>query len=89
MLCPLCSTGLKKNLLLASLALLSCPNEQCVYPFNLTMEEIQLKKLVIKVTEAEIMRQMTDKLSEAGVESELSNFIARDDPEVMDTQLRR
>lgn len=88
MICPLCSTGLKKNLLLASLALLSCPNALCVYPFNLTMEEIQLKKLVIKVTEAEIMRQMTDKLSEAGVNNELSNFIARDDPDVMDRHIR-
>lgn len=82
--CPLCGTPLKKNLLLTSLALLSCPQEKCLYPFNLTMEEIQQKKLVIQVTEADIMRQMSDKLNQAGVDAEINLFIVREDSEVME-----
>lgn len=83
MICPLCGTGIKKNLLLTSLALLTCPDENCVYPYNLTIEEIQRQKLVVQVTEADIMHQMSPKLTEAGVDFEINHFIVKSDPDVL------
>lgn len=82
--CPLCKTRLKKNLLLSSLAILICPNEACVYPFNLTMPQIQQKRLVIHVTESEILSLMADKFSQAGVDSKIQQFLMKYDPDVMD-----
>lgn len=83
MICPLCGTGIKKNLLLTSLALLTCPDEKCVYPYNLTIEEIQRQKLIVQVTEGDIMHQMSHKLTEAGVDFEINLFIVKSDPEVL------
>lgn len=47
------------------------------------MEQIQQEKLIVQVTETDIMRQMRQKILDAGVDEELNLFIVKDDPEVM------
>lgn len=81
--CPLCGAGLAKNLLLPSLSIVACPNESCVYPFNLSVEELQRQMLIVKVSEAEIMGQMREKLELADIDAKVSEFMVREDHEVM------
>lgn len=83
MSCPLCGEGLKQSLLLTSLAVVTCPAESCVYPFNLSMSEIELRNMILRVSELLIMEKMQTKLHEAQVESKVANFITKPDDEVM------
>lgn len=80
--CPVCFTLLRQNLLLLGLSIISCPNQGCVYPFNLLLAELQEKKLLVKVSERDIMKGMQEKLASAEIDTKLADFIARDDSEV-------
>lgn len=77
--CPLCGLDLRQNLLLASLAIAVCANEKCIYPFNLSMEQIQQKRLMVKTTEKEIMAKMLPKLAGAAVDEKVAEFMVKDD----------
>lgn len=77
--CPLCGLDLRQNLLLANLAIAVCANENCIYPFNLSMEQIQQKRLMVKTTEKEIMAKMLPKLAGAAVDEKVAEFMVKDD----------
>lgn len=77
MICPLCCSSLRQNLLLPPVALLVCPNELCVYPLNLSPEELARKQLVVRTDEEKILKLMQKKMDEAGVEKKVSDFIVR------------
>lgn len=79
MKCPMCGLDLRQNLLLTNLAIAICSNEKCVYPFNMTMEQIQQKRLMVKTSEEEIMMKMRSKLADAAVNEKVAEFIVRDD----------
>lgn len=79
MQCPLCKEDLKQHLLLTTQAMVSCPNKSCVYPFNLSMEEIWEKGHIMQTNEQQIMRQMLPKLQDAGIEDKVSKFIVHHD----------
>lgn len=79
MSCPLCGRALAKYLLLTSVAVSACPAESCVYPFNLSMEELQRQMLLVPASEAEIMAQMRDKLVQAEVDPKISEFMTKDE----------
>lgn len=80
--CPLCRTGLKQHLLQPKLALVACPNEQCVYPFNLSTEELKRQNLIVEVTTGDIMNGMRAKLELAGVNVRIAEFISREDEDL-------
>ncbi|KAF3991309.1 hypothetical protein FT663_02810 [Candidozyma haemuli var. vulneris] len=82
MLCPLCCSPLKKNLLSSAVAILVCSKETCVFPFNLSKQELMDKELVVRTDEAEIMQQMKTKLEDAGVEDQMVKFLSKADPAV-------
>lgn len=84
MSCPLCGQGLKQNLLLTNLAVITCPSEECVFPFNLSITEIELRNLIVRVSELMIMEKMHHKLLDAQIEPKVANFITKSDDEIMD-----
>ncbi|KAG4405896.1 hypothetical protein JTP64_004767 [Candida tropicalis] len=78
--CPLCQTELKLHLLQPQLSIISCPSESCIYPFNLSVEELHSKNLLIPITNQEIMTKMKQKFAETNVYENISEFItSRDD----------
>lgn len=77
--CPLCGLDLRQNLLLTSLAILVCTHESCIYPFNMSMEEIQQKRLMVRTSEREIVAKMAPKLVSAGVDGRVASFIVKED----------
>lgn len=77
--CPLCLGPLKQHLLLTSQAIVSCSNEQCIYPFNLPPEELRRARLIVATDEAEILQKMKTKLQHAGVEEKVTEFMVRED----------
>lgn len=79
--CPLCLKSLKQHLLQPNLSIISCTNEDCVYPFNLTMDQIRRENLIIEVTTSDIMTNMQEKLINLGVDGKISEFISREDKE--------
>ncbi|SGZ46536.1 CIC11C00000002404 [Sungouiella intermedia] len=79
MTCPLCGLELRQNLLLTSLAITVCSNEQCIYPFNMSMEQIQQKRLMTKTSEREIMGKMLPKLAGAQVDEKVASFMVKED----------
>ncbi|ODV77549.1 uncharacterized protein CANTADRAFT_56469 [Suhomyces tanzawaensis NRRL Y-17324] len=82
-MCPLCSTPLKQHLIQPTLALISCPLESCIYPFNLLVAELHDNQLLIEVDTADIMAKMESKMvKDVGVDEKLAEFIAREDPDV-------
>ncbi|KAM9926059.1 hypothetical protein OXX80_006614 [Metschnikowia pulcherrima] len=80
--CPLCAAELRKHLLSSSQAMISCPNESCVYPFNLSMEEIRSQGLTIRTNESEIMAQMQEKLARADIDSRTAQFMTKPDTDI-------
>jgi len=83
--CPLCSSLMKQHLLQPSLALILCSSESCVYPFNLTMSQLQENNLLIPdVKESDIMRGMLSKMvDESQVNEKIAQFITKDDNDVI------
>lgn len=79
MLCPLCGLQLKQNLLSTSLAILVCSHELCIYPFNMTMDEIQEKRLMMRTSEREILTKMSAKMAEAGIDDRVASFMVKED----------
>ncbi|CUM53179.1 uncharacterized protein AC631_04873 [Debaryomyces fabryi] len=81
--CPLCSSPMKQHLLQPSLALILCSSESCVYPFNLTMAQLQENNLLIPdVKESDIMKGMLTKMvNESQVNEKIAQFIAKNDDE--------
>lgn len=82
MSCPLCGEDLKQVLFLTTLAVVSCPSESCIYPFNLSMAELERQNLIIRVSEQVIMEKMQSKLKEAKIETKVANFITKPDDEI-------
>lgn len=83
MSCPLCGEGLRQNLLLTNLAVVACPSEDCVFPFNLSIAEMELRNLILRVSELVIMEKMHVKLQNAKIEQKVANFISRSDEDIM------
>lgn len=65
------------------MAVLVCLGENCVYPFNLSQEEMVKNQLLVRTNEQTVMLQMRLKLEEAGVEQQMCDFLLKHDPEVM------
>lgn len=77
MKCPLCYTDLRSVMLKPSLVLVSCPLEQCVYPMNMSMDEIKAQGLLRRVLDELVMGAMGEKLKEAGLEQRMVDFMRR------------
>lgn len=60
-----------------------CVGEKCVYPFNLSREDMVKNQLLVRTNEQTVMLQMRLKLDDAGVEQQMCNFLLKPDPEVM------
>lgn len=73
---------MKKHLLSSTQAIISCPNEVCIYPFNLSMDEIRSRGLIVRTSEAEIMEQMGEKLAGAEIDPRTARFIIRTDGDI-------
>lgn len=82
--CPLCLSPMKQHLLQPSLALILCSSDSCVYPFNLTMSQLQENNLLIPdVKESDIMKGMLSKMvDESQVDKKIANFITKVDNDV-------
>lgn len=65
------------------MAVLVCLGESCVYPFNMSQEEMVKNQLLVRTNEQTVMLQMLLKLEEAGVEQQMCDFLLKHDPEVM------
>lgn len=59
--CPLCQTELKLHLLQPELSIISCPSLTCIYPFNLSVDEIHSNNLLVPMTNHDIMNKMKQK----------------------------
>lgn len=84
MICPLCGLGLRQNLLLTSLAVAVCSSEKCIFPFNMSVEEMQQKRLMVRTSEKEIMAKMLPKLAGAEIDDKVASFMVKED-ETMDS----
>lgn len=62
-------------------SIISCPSEKCIYPFNLSMTEIQQENLLITDVEtSDIMTGMQHKMvNEALVNEKIAQFISKED----------
>ena len=80
--CPLCQNNLKLHLLQHQLSIISCPSESCIYPFNLSIEELHSKNLLIPITNQEIMEKMKQKFSTTNVYDNISDFITSKDDDI-------
>lgn len=78
LLCPLCATELRQHLLQPALAVVACANAECVYPFNLSTEELKREGLVFEVSTADVMQGMRQKLQQAQVDPRIAEFISRE-----------
>ena len=77
--CPLCSTELKQHLLQPKLAIIICTNQNCMYPFNMSMEEIKSENLIFEVNSNDIMYGMRQKLMNSNVDSRIADFMSKED----------
>lgn len=77
--CPLCGTPLKQHLIQPNVSLISCPSTECVFPFNLSMEEIQHQNLLITdINNNDIMNMMQSKMIDvANVDQKIALFISK------------
>lgn len=77
--CPLCKTQLRRHLLQQKLAIVSCPLQNCVYPFNLSVAELHENNLLITdVTTDEIMAGMKPKMIDnEHIDNRIAEFITR------------
>lgn len=75
--CPLCFTPLKKNLLLDTEALISCPLDSCIYPLNMSLDQLRHQRLLVQTSEQEILTQMKEKLKTAEVKEKISHFVTQ------------
>lgn len=75
----MCGLALRQNLLLASLAMAVCSNENCVYPLNMTMEEIQQNRLMVRVSDQDIIAKMLPKLAVSQVDDQVASFMVKED----------
>ncbi|KAK6200092.1 uncharacterized protein RJT21DRAFT_120994, partial [Scheffersomyces amazonensis] len=82
--CPLCSTALRQHLLQPTLSIISCPNEKCIYPFNLSISEMKQNNLILpNITNSDIMYHMESKMvNEAQVDKNIARFISKQDDDI-------
>lgn len=82
--CPLCSTPLKQHLLQPTLSIIACPQETCIFPFNLTVAQLHEQNLLITdITQEDIMNGMYSKMvDEADVDGKIAHFISRNDDDI-------
>lgn len=83
MRCPLCCCEIKQNLLLPKLALLACSSEACVFPLNLSKEELVAQGLLVRTSEREILAQMEGKFNEAGVDEQIGHLLVKAGDDVL------
>lgn len=81
--CPLCSTELKTHLLQPNLSLISCPSTNCIYPFNLSIEQLHQQNLLQSPTNQQVMNMMKDKFKQINVFPKIADFITQQDDEVV------
>ncbi|CAX44963.1 hypothetical protein, conserved [Candida dubliniensis CD36] len=75
--CPLCQTELRLHLLQPELSIISCPSLTCIYPFNLSVDEIHSKSLLVPMTNDDIMNKMKQKFKNTtNITEDTSRFIA-------------
>ncbi|ODQ63406.1 hypothetical protein NADFUDRAFT_84524 [Nadsonia fulvescens var. elongata DSM 6958] len=65
-ICPLCRTPLRKCLIQADYALKTCPQTDCVYPFD----RDSLDGHILAVSNAEILENVAKRMERANVKSE-------------------
>ncbi|CAN3367432.1 hypothetical protein DICA4_F06612 [Diutina catenulata] len=81
--CPLCGYQLIQHLVQPTMAVLVCPSEQCVYPFNLSVDELHQQKLIVSgIDDEQIVAGMKTKMVEVGVDDRIANFIAKQDRDI-------
>lgn len=75
---------MKQHLLQSSLALILCSSETCVYPFNLTINQLQENNLLISdIKDSDIMSNMLSKMvGDADIDEKLASFITREDSDL-------
>lgn len=75
---------MKQHLLQPSLALILCSSETCVYPFNLTINQLQENNLLISdIKDSDIMSNMLSKMvGDADIDEKLASFITREDSDL-------
>lgn len=85
MQCPLCATPLRQNLLQPSISLISCPSVSCIFPFNLSINELHDNNLILSnITTSDIMSNMKSRMvDDANVDPQIANFITREDHDII------
>lgn len=79
MRCPLCATELKQHLIQPSVALISCPATNCVYPLNMSVRELHDHNLILNVSTQDILHGVQAKMHDAGVNPRIAAFITKED----------
>lgn len=80
--CPLCYTPLIQQVLQPTKALKTCPNESCVYPFNLATAELSSRGLLYTVSDDAIVAPMLAQMEAAGIDQRIAHFIVRPDDDI-------
>ncbi|KAL6453260.1 hypothetical protein SBY92_004827 [Candida maltosa Xu316] len=62
--------------------MISCPSKNCVYPFNLSVDELHSRNLLVPMSNQEVMDKMKEKFAETNVYDNISQFIVRKDDDI-------